>query len=205
MGPRHYPTGRPILTLGIVVAMLVVVVVSAAQSPIAQTSPGAWPRTADGQPDLQGVYNFSNSTPMERPPQFAGKTTLTPEEVEAYQRKIEESYNVGVGISLAYDARVWKDAGKMSNRTSLIVDPPDGRIPALTPEAAKNALPWTRRPWTVPPRPSRICRATSSRTGRRTAPSASGAFWAAYPARHSGPKPTTTWCRSFSRDRMSCC
>ena len=87
---------------------------------------------------------------MERPPQFAGKTTLTPEEVEAYQRKIEESYNVGVGISLAYDARVWKDAGKMSNRTSLIVDPPDGRIPALTPEAAKNALPWTRRPWYGP-------------------------------------------------------
>jgi hypothetical protein len=144
----HYQVGRPILILAITVSILVVVI-GAGQLLIAQSSTTALPRTPDGRPDLQGVYNFANLTPMERPPEFAGKTTLTPEEIEAYQRRAE-GVGLGRALPLHYDHRVWKDHGEVSNRTSLIIDPPDGRIPALTPEAAKNAPAWTKRPWYGP-------------------------------------------------------
>ena len=145
MNSRHH-LGLAASLLGVFVSAAVNFIAASEQQPSTRTLP----RTPDGHPDLQGVYNFSNLTPMERPDEFEGKTTLTPEEVEAYQRQVEESHNRGTGISVAYDARVWKDAGKMSNRTSLIVDPPDGRIPALTPEAQKTAPAWTKRPWYGP-------------------------------------------------------
>ncbi len=92
------------------------------------------PRTPDGRPDLQGIFSFSNMTPMERPAEFGNKAVLTPEEALAYQERAKASGNSSLLTVLAYDARIWRDNGEMTLRTSLIVDPPDGRFPPLTPE-----------------------------------------------------------------------
>jgi len=149
MALRQYLAERTVPLVGIVVT-LTLVVIGTVQLLIAQTSSTALPRTPDGRPDLQGVYDFANLTPMERPPEFAGKTTLTREEAEAYQQRVERFGNAPGNRVLHYDHRVWKDDGDVSTRTSLIVDPPDGRIPALTPEAEKVAPRWTKRPWYGP-------------------------------------------------------
>jgi hypothetical protein len=109
------------------------------------------PRTPEGQPDLQGVWNFSTITPLERPAEFAEKPFLTDEEAKEYERRtIERSNrdtrdkNPEADVSGAYN-EVWFDRGvgaarvNGKTRTSLIVDPPDGKVPALTPDAQARA------------------------------------------------------------------
>ena len=99
-------------------------------------------RTADGQPDLQGIWDFRSATPLERPPQFAGKNTMTAEEVEAYELRAAAREDGRPPDDPRTEQSVhpswWLDYGKTvvkTRQTSLIVDPPDGRIPAFTPEA----------------------------------------------------------------------
>ena len=60
---------------------------SAAESVAAPAADWTAPRTAWGAPDLQGVWDYRSATPLERPAQFAGKATLTPEEAAAYERE----------------------------------------------------------------------------------------------------------------------
>jgi len=106
-------------------------------------------RTPDGHPDLQGIWSNATITPLERPLELAGKAVLSEQEAAAYERQIRERTNVDrrpeVGtetdVALAYND-AWYDRGTKTVktlRTSLIVDPQDGRIPALTPEAQKKA------------------------------------------------------------------
>jgi hypothetical protein len=105
------------------------------------------PRTPDGQPDLRGVWSSSTLTPLERPPELAGKQVLTPAEAAAYEKQLLERGNrdirgesADVDVAGAYN-ELWFDRGKKvvgSRRTSLIVDPPDGTVPPLTPEAQKK-------------------------------------------------------------------
>ncbi len=109
----------------------------------------AVPRTPDGQPDLQGVWNFSTATPMERPADLAGKDTLTAEEAAAWEqerndrRAANESANEEAppGAKLGYSVRVWFEDGVTlsDQRTSLVVNPPDGRIPAARPKVEAEA------------------------------------------------------------------
>jgi hypothetical protein len=102
------------------------------------------PRTPEGRPDLQGIWNFGTATPLERPAAFAGKPVLTDQEAAAYLKtlandgcRIANCNGSAQGrLDSAYDG-FWFDWGDKlaNNRTSLIVDPSDGRVPALTAEA----------------------------------------------------------------------
>lgn len=105
-------------------------------------------RTPDGQPDLQGIWSNAVITPLERPPELADKAFLTEEEAIAYERRRQEETNMDRRLD---DARAdvrnayndfWWDWGNniaATRRTSLVIDPPDGRIPPLTEEGARRA------------------------------------------------------------------
>lgn len=105
------------------------------------------PRTADGDPDPEGTWTNSTVTPFERPAPLAGKPYLTDQEAQAYERRFvsEQTGDRRDGGPEADVARsyneFWRDRGTKvieSRRTSLIVDPPDGKVPRLTPEADKR-------------------------------------------------------------------
>jgi hypothetical protein len=113
------------------------------------------PRLSDGHPDLNGVWSFATLTPLERPAELAGKATLTAEEAAAIERKTLEVQNRdrrdGEGASgrgsdgrtdldRAYNQFWWDYGTKVvgTRRTSLVVDPPDGRVPPLLPDAARR-------------------------------------------------------------------
>lgn len=102
------------------------------------------PRTAWGHPDLQGVWDFRTVTPLERPKELAGKAVLTEEEAAEFERQAarrnDRDTNVPAGNVGDYN-EFWYDRGRQvagTRQTSLIIDPPDGRIPALTPEAEQK-------------------------------------------------------------------
>ena len=100
------------------------------------------PRTAWGEPDLQGIWSYATITPLERPTEHAGKEALSEEEVAALDEQARTGADRRDGtpeadLARAYNA-LYYDRGKSIGRTSLIVDPPDGRLPPLTPEAEKR-------------------------------------------------------------------
>ena len=119
------------------------------------------PRNAFGQPDLSGIWMNNSATPLERPEQLAGRTTLSDEELAELTQKIAEFRDAEQAGDLLGDRLVQQALGNpefqdfdvvtgnynafwlverhLDNRTSLIVDPPDGRIPALTEAAAARA------------------------------------------------------------------
>jgi hypothetical protein len=105
------------------------------------------PRTPDDQIDLQGVWEMSTLTPLERPAEFAGKAVLTEQEAAAHQKRTLEQLNSDRRDGGREDDlrrnynEYWRDRGaelKPNLRTSLIIDPPDGRIPPFTPEGRKR-------------------------------------------------------------------
>src|SRR5436309_15901887 len=89
-------------------------------------------RTAWGDPDLQGQWNSQTSTPLERPltGPLAGKEALSEEEAQNLEEENRKSIDSAPreGDPGTYNA-FWRDRGKALTRTSLIVDPPDGRVP----------------------------------------------------------------------------
>ncbi len=102
------------------------------------------PRTPDGQPDLQGIWTNSTLTPLERPEEFRGKPTLTQAEAAAYEKRMLVQGNRDrrdgdseADVARAYNELFFDHGDKLARvgesfRTSMIVDPPDGRIPPLT-------------------------------------------------------------------------
>ena len=119
-----------------------------AAKPAAAAKTGTWtpPRTPDGQPDLQGIWNNGTVTPMERPAELAGKDIFTPQEARAWEKQVVDRVNRDQrapgsvqDVARAYND-VWWDSGTTvvrTLRTSMVIDPPDGKIPPLTPLALK--------------------------------------------------------------------
>src|SRR5262245_12407322 len=117
---------------------------TAAPKAPAQSKPGAAPKTAWGDPDLQGTWFVLESVPLERSPANANKQFLTDAEVAAADK--EKAVNPGRNaraadsvqdVGGAYNA-VFNSVLKTSKRTSMITDPPDGKIPPLTAEAQQR-------------------------------------------------------------------
>jgi hypothetical protein len=95
------------------------------------------PKTPWGEPDLQGTFSNRTITPFERPANVNGREFFTPEEVAALERRAseqsgDEGRNVGTrgDVERAYNDFWWDRGTKVTTlRTSLVVDPPDGRVP----------------------------------------------------------------------------
>ena len=131
-----------------------VLVFAAAQS----TNTSTPPRTAWGQPDLQGIWDFRSITPLQRPEELADQEFLTEEEAAnleqetidrnerllnrpARRTKVTESVDRGEDGAPGFYNNLWLDRGTTvvgTKRTSLVIDPPDGRVPALTPAAQER-------------------------------------------------------------------
>jgi hypothetical protein len=147
---------RRILTAFAVAVMAISV---AAQTPTPKPAPGAkataktWtpPKTSWGDPDLRGTYTSDNSigVPFERPPQFGERSLLTDDEfVKRDQANAEQLAKDNSEVPETpfekdeagnNSPRHWLERGfKPSKATSIVIDPPDGRIPPLTPEGQRR-------------------------------------------------------------------
>jgi hypothetical protein len=111
---------------------------SAANAKGSTKKTGTLPSTAWGDPDLQGVWSYASLTPLERPASVAGREFFTREEAAAREEATEVDEPPRPGDTGTYNA-FWFDRGKIASnlRTSLVVDPPDGRLP-LTPQARQS-------------------------------------------------------------------
>src|SRR5919109_2484275 len=103
-------------------------------------------RSPDGRPDIQGIWSFATLTPFERPAELAGKEFFTEQEAAEYEREVIERNNMdrrdggaARDVERAYNDFWWDRGTRVVKtlRTSLIIDPRDGRIPPLT-AAAKE-------------------------------------------------------------------
>ena len=116
----------------------------------ADVTPTPW-----GDPDLQGIWTSSGSTPFERPDDYQGRETLSNEEVAQFRGAAEErsqrlldsaAQRTQAGGNVGAYNDFWMDRGARSNRTSMVVDPPNGRLPSLTPEGQKARNEWLKAP-----------------------------------------------------------
>jgi hypothetical protein len=138
----RYPWGSFPRVLSISFWLVVIFVASLAAQPKKSTVP----RTPDGRPDLQGMWDFAQLTPFERPGDFAGKSSVTEEEAEEFaQKRIETTHKdrrdggAAADVERAYNDFWWDFGTRIAKQPSLVVDPPDGRVPALTSEAQQRA------------------------------------------------------------------
>jgi hypothetical protein len=155
------------MTLRLVLVLTVLagagVLAQVGPKPDTTTGPGAastWttPRTAFGHPDLEGTWENNSATPLERPQALADKPFLTDAEVALMTRRQQERFSPeadavfgdSVYLELLRDtptsprlgntgtySQNWLPDRYFERRTSLIVDPPSGRLPAMTPEATR--------------------------------------------------------------------
>ena len=125
-----------------------------AQAPAAKTARSSvkpnWtpPKTAWGDPDLQGEWPATARIPMQRPTELGNRSELTDAELAQRQRQFQKETQTDNeefakdGDTTINPPSYWQERGKPDRQASLVVDPPDGRIPPLTPEgqAAVHAL-----------------------------------------------------------------
>ena len=140
--------------LAVFAVLALVPLPAAAQAPEATSTM----RTPDGQPDISGIFTFRTLTPLQRPRALEGQDALSPEEAAAFEaseriRLNRDLFDPEAGArSAGYQPRAeggvlsynefWYERGielTSDKRTSLITDPPNGRLPARTPEAQQAA------------------------------------------------------------------
>src|SRR5258708_26943051 len=154
------------LGFGVGFTALLALTQATAQGQVSKPAKQTWtaPRTPDGRPDLQGVWANNIATPLERPKELEGRALLTDQEVAALKKKAHELFggksdaafgdtvyrsvwaNVN-GTTSGFKSTdgetgdyssVWTVEREWENRTSLITDPPDGRLTVMTPEGQKR-------------------------------------------------------------------
>src|SRR4051812_33979196 len=138
-------------------SLLVSLVLAGVTLAAAAAAPEKAPRMRDGHPDLSGNWSYATLTTLERPKELGTKAFLTEAEAAEFERITLATQNRdrrdGEGpdgrgpdgrtdLDRAYGQAWWEYGSKVvgSRRTSLIIDPPDGRIPALTADGERRAL-----------------------------------------------------------------
>ena len=117
--------------LAALIAVAIVAPLPAAAQAVGEAPEGGpSPRTPWGDPDLQGTWSYASLTPLQRPADLGDRQHYTPEEAEARNFAVTQDRPPVPGQVGSYNA-LWFDRGRVSEdlRTSLIVDPPDGRLP----------------------------------------------------------------------------
>ncbi len=143
-----------------VVSLLAVASLSAQSAPAPAPAPkaGVIPRAADGHPDLSGIWSNATRTPFERPDIFAGKPTISDEEARQWEARENQRWEEGSKIDGgrpvsieggAYNVLFYDNGRDLTRvggqkRTSMVVDPPDGHVPPMLPEA-RDRLAQRRR------------------------------------------------------------
>jgi hypothetical protein len=145
-------TYRALITIG-ATAALAVATLSAQNKAASNSSSSKIPRAADGHPSLDGVWSNATRTPLERPAEFAGKVTLTDAEAREWEMKEHQAWQDLDGTSegplhktkgsegtgayniLFYDMGNGLMRVDGVKRTSMVIDPPDGKIPPMVPAA----------------------------------------------------------------------
>jgi hypothetical protein len=130
--------------IALVVATITIAAVSAVALAAQGTATYTPPKTPWGEPDLQGIWSGETLTPLERPAKFAGRPVLTPSEAEAIEEDVasrpgrDDRSKRGTerDVAQAYNQHWLAPPTKLADgRTSLIVDPADGKVPPMTREA----------------------------------------------------------------------
>jgi len=158
-------SGRCFVALPTIVAAVVLLAtgVVSGQTPTAKGESGVSSRTPWGDPDLQGTWTNTTTTPLQRADEFEGRAVLTDEERAELDAQATGSRDRPPTASRSAEWRrrdaqgaynsFWVDRGTRSTQTSLIVDPPDGRFPSLTKRVRERDAAWLKTRSAVPPLP----------------------------------------------------